>query len=69
MPVEYIYEPWLASIDVQIRAGCIIGKDYPARIVIHEEASMHNAKQMNQIKEDLMKKANRVGLIITSMYV
>lgn len=39
MPAKYIYEPWKASLKVQEEAGCIIGKDYPAPIVDHTEAS------------------------------
>lgn len=38
MPAKYIYEPWKAPLDVQKRAGCVIGKDYPKPIVDHDEA-------------------------------
>ena len=69
MPVQFIYEPWLAPIEVQDEAGCIIGKDYPARIVIHEEASSRNAIEMNQIMTDLLAKLQGVSLIPTSINV
>lgn len=39
MPKEYIYEPWSASLEVQRKAKCIIGKDYPKPVVVHAEAS------------------------------
>lgn len=39
MPSKYIYEPWLAPIEVQRKAGCIIGQDYPRPIVDHASAS------------------------------
>jgi len=39
MPSKYIYEPWLAPIDVQRKAGCVVGVDYPAPIVDHAVAS------------------------------
>jgi len=39
MPSKYIYEPWLAPIEVQRKAGCIIGQDYPSPIVDHASAS------------------------------
>ncbi|KAG1670815.1 hypothetical protein FOA52_003406 [Chlamydomonas sp. UWO 241] len=39
MPAKYIYEPWLAPLDVQKRAKCIIGTDYPRPIVDHGSAS------------------------------
>lgn len=35
-PKEFIYEPWKASKALQQKLGCIIGRDYPERIVIHE---------------------------------
>jgi len=39
MPSKYIYEPWIAPIEVQRKAGCIIGQDYPSPIVDHASAS------------------------------
>jgi cryptochrome len=32
-PDKYIYEPWLASDAEQRKAGCILGKDYPERML------------------------------------
>ncbi|KAL8138677.1 hypothetical protein V2J09_004678 [Rumex salicifolius] len=29
MPKQYIYEPWTAPQNIQVKAKCIIGKDYP----------------------------------------
>lgn len=46
MPTQYIYEPWTAPASVQKQVGCIIGKDYPDRIVIHEEVSKENMARM-----------------------
>ncbi|KAK4054503.1 hypothetical protein OIV83_000997 [Microbotryomycetes sp. JL201] len=37
-PDKYIYEPWKASEAEQKKAKCIIGKDYPERIVDDKEA-------------------------------
>ncbi|KAM5132327.1 cryptochrome-1-like isoform 2-T2 [Mantella aurantiaca] len=45
-PAEYIYEPWKAPRSVQERAGCIIGKDYPKPIVVHETVSKQNIQRM-----------------------
>jgi len=39
MPAKYVYEPWLAPIDVQKKAGCVVGVDYPAPVVDHATAS------------------------------
>jgi cryptochrome len=38
MPVKYMYCPWTAPKDVQLKAKCIIGKDYPAPILDHAKA-------------------------------
>jgi cryptochrome len=61
-PVEYVYEPWTAPYDVQVKAGCVVGKDYPDRIVIHEVACVENAKQMNALKDRLMEELSEVQL-------
>jgi len=42
LPVEYLYEPWKAPLDMQKEANCIIGQHYPERIVNHQEASSRN---------------------------
>lgn len=43
---RYIYEPWTAPLAVQKEAGCIIGTDYPAPVVKHDEASKANMTKM-----------------------
>jgi deoxyribodipyrimidine photo-lyase len=35
VPNEYIHEPWKMPLDIQRKAGCVIGVDYPAPIVDH----------------------------------
>ena len=45
-PEKYIYEPWTAPLSVQQAAGCIIGKDYPKPIVVHEKINKINIKRM-----------------------
>eukprot|EP00123_Amoebidium_parasiticum_P009426 comp19463_c0_seq1/m.22646 comp19463_c0_seq1/g.22646 ORF comp19463_c0_seq1/g.22646 comp19463_c0_seq1/m.22646 type:complete len:545 (-) comp19463_c0_seq1:68-1702(-) len=46
MPSKYIYEPWTAPIEVQRKAGCIIGQDYPHPIVEHETMRSRNVQRM-----------------------
>uniref|UniRef100_A0A182Q6J1 Photolyase/cryptochrome alpha/beta domain-containing protein n=1 Tax=Anopheles farauti TaxID=69004 RepID=A0A182Q6J1_9DIPT len=46
-PAGIIYEPWKANLDTQKKLGCIIGKDYPKRIVVHEEISKINIQRMS----------------------
>lgn len=48
MPAQYIYEPWEAPHSVQVAAGCVVGRDYPVRLVIHEVASKRNMERMRQ---------------------
>uniref|UniRef100_A0A8D2IHZ2 Photolyase/cryptochrome alpha/beta domain-containing protein n=1 Tax=Varanus komodoensis TaxID=61221 RepID=A0A8D2IHZ2_VARKO len=45
-PSDYIYEPWKAPRSIQERAGCIIGKDYPKPIVVHEVVRKRNLERM-----------------------
>ena len=39
MPAKFVYEPWLAPIEVQRKAGCVVGVDYPHPMVDHATAS------------------------------
>lgn len=47
-PMEYLYEPWKAPLNVQEKAGCIIGKDYPEPIVDYEEVFRENIAKLQQ---------------------
>ncbi|KAG8231453.1 Cryptochrome 1 [Ladona fulva] len=53
-PIEYLHEPWKASLELQQSCGCIIGRDYPERIVDHNVASLRNRKYMEDICLSLM---------------
>ena len=33
MPTKYLFQPWKAPMDVQEKAGCVVGKDHPAPMV------------------------------------
>lgn len=48
MPTKYIHEPWKAPINVQRAAGCVVGDNYPERIVDHREVSKENIARMKQ---------------------
>ncbi|XP_025837056.1 cryptochrome-1 [Agrilus planipennis] len=54
-PSTLIYEPWKASLEQQIAAECIVGKDYPNRIINHKEAAERNRLAMKTLREDLTK--------------
>ncbi|XP_037072188.1 cryptochrome-1-like [Pollicipes pollicipes] len=53
MPTEYVFSPWEAPLEVQREAGCVVGEDYPCRIVDHQVASRHNCKKMKRIAQQL----------------
>lgn len=44
MPDKYLNQPWKCPESIQKQAGCIIGKDYPHRIVEHAEVARENRK-------------------------
>ncbi|CAB4010945.1 cryptochrome-1-like isoform X2 [Paramuricea clavata] len=52
-PEKYIYDPWNAPLEVQQAAGCIIGKDYPMRIIDHEAAKLVCAKRLREMVGEL----------------
>jgi len=54
-PDEFIYEPWLAPIEVQKKARCIIGEDYPKPIHDHATASRENMSKMKVAFEEAKK--------------
>ena len=47
MPEKYIYEPWTAPEEVQRKANCIIGKDYPRPLVDH--ATKHKVQPAGSV--------------------
>lgn len=53
MPQDYIFKPWRAPREVQKASNCVIGKDYPERVVRHKEASKNNRKMMKSIRHKL----------------
>ncbi|KAL2090520.1 hypothetical protein ACEWY4_012783 [Coilia grayii] len=52
IPCKYIYEPWTAPMEVQLQAGCVIGKDYPLPMVNHLEASRRNLVLMKEVRSE-----------------
>eukprot|EP00092_Neocalanus_flemingeri_P001275 GFUD01001361.1.p1 GENE.GFUD01001361.1~~GFUD01001361.1.p1 ORF type:complete len:169 (-),score=40.24 GFUD01001361.1:795-1229(-) len=52
-PAKYIYQPWKAPAAIQEKADCLIGKDYPMPMVVHQEASVRNRKMMEELQEIL----------------
>ena len=50
-PEKYILEPWKAPLADQKKARCIIGKDYPKPIVVHENVVKDNMAMMKSAYE------------------
>ena len=54
LPKEYVFEPWKAPMEIQKKAKCIIGKDYPFPLISdHISQSKENMQKMKKIKVDL----------------
>ncbi len=50
VPLEQLATPWQMSSDEQLRAGCVIGRDYPAPIVDHAQASRAAAAAVRAVR-------------------
>jgi deoxyribodipyrimidine photo-lyase len=50
VPREYIHAPWTMPTDLQQRAGCRIGKDYPAPIIDHRVARQRALSAFREAK-------------------
>jgi deoxyribodipyrimidine photo-lyase len=52
VPERYIHEPWRMPRSEQLRAGCIIGQDYPAPIVDHAVARQRVLEAYRRVRSD-----------------
>jgi len=59
---EYVHEPWRMSPIEQQAAGCVVGTDYPERIVDHLEAYHHAQDTIRTLRErpDVQEQAERI---------
>ena len=55
VPKAFIHQPELMSAEQQAQAGCIIGRDYPAPLVEHEEAAANAKAQVQAIRSPKVK--------------
>ena len=51
MPKEFIFEPWNAPMRVQGKAGCIVGIDYPTRVLKGYEINLINTRAMSILQK------------------
>ncbi|CAA7044156.1 unnamed protein product [Microthlaspi erraticum] len=61
MPKQYIYEPWTAPLSVQTKAKCIVGKDYPKPMILHDSASKECKRKMGETYALNKKMSGKVG--------
>jgi deoxyribodipyrimidine photolyase len=54
VPEKYIHEPWTAPYDVQEKAKCIIGAEYPDRMIDHIEARQRCVEKMRKFHKELV---------------
>ena len=55
-PIEYLFEPWKAPLEVQIESECVIGKDYPGPCVDHKEKAKENLQRLKTFYENESRK-------------
>ncbi|CAB4012092.1 cryptochrome-1-like isoform X1, partial [Paramuricea clavata] len=53
-PEKYIHEPWTAPYDIQEKANCTIGADYPDRMLDHIEAKQRCVEKLRKFHKELV---------------
>ncbi len=51
VPLALLQEPWRMDADAQRRAGCMLGVDYPLRIVDHEVAAREARERLTETRK------------------
>lgn len=51
VPTEFIHTPWKMDRAAQQSAGCVIGRDYPAPIVEHEQAARDAKARVHAVRK------------------
>jgi deoxyribodipyrimidine photo-lyase len=64
VPQAYIHMPWLMPVEVQRKAGCILGDDYPMPLVDHKLAAKKAQVRIAALrKQDTTREAARAVLL------
>jgi len=53
MPLQFLFTPWTAPLDVQEIANCRVGTDYPQPILNHKTARAQNIKQIEELNSQM----------------
>jgi deoxyribodipyrimidine photo-lyase len=51
VPLAFLQEPWRMDLETQRRVGCVLGEDYPLRIVDHEVAARQARDRLTEIRK------------------
>jgi len=55
VPLDVLSEPWRLSLPEQYELGCVIGRDYPARIIDWRKARQQAVRQLDPLRLSLLK--------------
>jgi deoxyribodipyrimidine photo-lyase len=65
VPLRFLAEPWRMPPDEQVRAGCIVGRDYPRPIVDHVAAVAHAKKRIFAVRRTVAAREEAQGVFET----
>lgn len=68
-PAKYVHEPWMAPRELQERAGCIVGVDYPEPMLNHAEASSANMERIRSFFDSYFCHSTGLGATVESQDV
>jgi deoxyribodipyrimidine photo-lyase len=51
VPGEFIHQPWAMPVEMQRRARCVVGQDYPAPVVDHTQARERTLAAYGQARQ------------------
>ncbi|MEM7802119.1 MAG: deoxyribodipyrimidine photo-lyase [Chloroflexota bacterium] len=52
VPNSFVHAPHLMPRDMQIKVGCVVGKDYPAPLVDHKKAATQAKSRITMVRHD-----------------
>lgn len=65
-PIQFIHEPWKAPLNLQQKAKCIIGKNYPVPMIDHVKAARVNMTRMRRVLASLVDSSGNSNLHLIS---
>lgn len=62
LPVQYMFEPWKAPLQVQMAARCVVGYDYPEPMCDHRVQRRICVEKLKVISRDLNTRSKWYGI-------